>query len=178
KALLRGSRAELTVAAVTVLGMLTVGLLPALVIAVLLSILDVVRRSAQPRDAVLGWSPQRRRFVDVQRRSDAQVVPGVVVYRLDDRLFFANSRYFKARLREAVEGAPYAVTAVVFDAEAVTSLDTSGAEAVRAIVEELDDRGVTLVVARARAAFEQQVRPGCDGGRRRGVTVTLSVATA
>jgi MFS superfamily sulfate permease-like transporter len=127
------------------------------VIAVLLSILDVVRRSAQPRDAVLGWSPQRRRFVDVQRRSDAQVVPGVVVYRLDDRLFFANSRYFKARLREAVEGAPYAVTAVVFDAEAVTSLDTSGAEAVRAIVEELDDRGVTLVVARARAAFEQQV---------------------
>jgi high affinity sulfate transporter 1 len=157
KALLRGSRAELTVAAVTVLGMLTVGLLPALVIAVLLSILDVVRRSAQPRDAVLGWSPQRRRFVDVQRRSDAQVVPGVVVYRLDDRLFFANSRYFKARLREAVEGAPYTVTAVVFDAEAVTSLDTSGAEAVRAIVEELDDRGVTLVVARARAAFEQQV---------------------
>ena len=157
KALFRGSRAELAVAAVTVLGMLTVGLLPALVIAVLLSILDVVRRSAQPRDAVLGWSPQRRRFVDVQRRPDAQVVPGVVVYRLDDRLFFANSRYFKARIREAIEGAPYDVTALVFDAEAVASLDTSGAHAVRTIIEELDDRGVTLVLARARITFEEQI---------------------
>jgi high affinity sulfate transporter 1 len=157
KALLRGPRAELAVAGITVLGMLTVGLLPALVIAVLLSILDVVRRSAQPRDAVLGWSPEQRRFVDVQRRRDAQVVPGVVVYRLDDRLFFANSRYFKARVREAVDGAPYDVTAVVFDAEAVTSLDTSGAEAVRVVVEELDGRGVSFAVARARAAFEQQV---------------------
>ena len=91
KALVHGSRAELVVAVVTVVGMLTVGLLPALVIAVLLSILDVVRRSAQPRDAVLGWSPKNGRFVDVRRRKDAQVVPGVVVYRLDDRLFFANS---------------------------------------------------------------------------------------
>jgi MFS superfamily sulfate permease-like transporter len=145
------------VAVVTVIGMLTVGLLPALVIAVLLSILDVVRRSAQPRDAVLGWSPKNGRFVDVRRRKDAQVVPGVVVYRLDDRLFFANSRYFRSRVREAIDGAPYDVTALVFDAEAVTSLDTSGAEALRLVVEELDGRGVRFVVARLRAEFEQQI---------------------
>jgi high affinity sulfate transporter 1 len=157
KALVQGSRAELLVAVITVLGMLTVGLLPALLLAVLLSILDVVRRSAQPRDAVLGWSPEHRRFVDVQRRRNAHIVPGVVVYRLDDRLFFANSGYFQARIREAVEGAPYDVTSVVFDAESVTSLDTSGAQALRQTVEELDGRGVRFVVARCRPAFEEQL---------------------
>jgi high affinity sulfate transporter 1 len=158
RALIRGSRSELAVAVITVLGMLAVGLLPALLIAVLLSIIDVVRRSAQPRDAVLGWSPDHGRFVDVQRRRDAQVVPGAVVYRLDDRLFFANTRYFRSRVREAVDGAPYPVEAFVFDAEAVTSIDTSGAQALRQVVEELGSRGVRLVVARARAEFEQQVQ--------------------
>ncbi len=63
--LARGSRAELLIAGVTVLGMITVGLLPALGLAVLLSLLDVVRRSAEPRDAVLGWSAKHGRFVDV-----------------------------------------------------------------------------------------------------------------
>jgi MFS superfamily sulfate permease-like transporter len=148
KALVHGSRAELVVAVVTVVGMLTVGLLPALAIAVLLSILDVVRRSAQPRDAVLGWSPKNGRFVDVR---------GVVVYRLDDRLFFANTRYFRSRVLEAVDGAPYDVAALVFDAEAITSLDISGAQALRLVVEELNGRGVRFVVARLRAEFEQQV---------------------
>ncbi len=157
RALVRGSRTELLVAVLTVFGMLTVGLLPALLLAVLLSILDVVRRSAQPRDAVLGWSAERRRFADVQRRGDAIVVPGVVVYRLDDRLFFANSRYFRSRVREAVAGASYDVTSVVFDAEGVTSLDTSGAQAIREVVEELRARDIRFVVARCRAAFEDQI---------------------
>ncbi len=57
RAFARGSRGELVVAVITVIGMLTIGLLPSLILAVLLSILDVVRRCAQPRDAVLGWSP-------------------------------------------------------------------------------------------------------------------------
>jgi high affinity sulfate transporter 1 len=157
KALWRGSRAELVIAGVTVLGMLTVGLLPALVLAVLLSILDVVRRSAQPRDAVLGWSPTHHRFVDVERRQTAVLIPGVVVYRLDDRLFFANSTYFRSRVREAVNGAPSQVTAFVFDAEAVSSLDSSGAAALREMIGELAQRGIVFVVARSRAAFDDQL---------------------
>ena len=163
KGLVRGSRGELAVAIATVLGMLAVGLLPALLFAVLLSILDVVRRSAQPRDAVLGWDPERRRFADVSHGRGAVVVPGVVVYRIDDRLFFANSGYFRSRVREAVAGAPYDVTAVVLDAEAVTSLDTSGAQALREVIDELDVRGIRFVVARSRAAFDEQVeRLGVD----------------
>ncbi len=157
KALVRGSRGELTVAVVTVLGMLTVGLLPALLLAMLLSVLDVVRRSAQPRDAVLGWSARHRSFVDVERHRDATVVPGVVVYRLDDRIFFANAGYFQSRVREAVAGSPHHVTAFVFDAEAVTSLDTSGAQTIREVVDQLRAEDIVFVVARGRALFVEQI---------------------
>jgi high affinity sulfate transporter 1 len=157
KVLWRGSRAEFAIAGVLVLGMITIGLLPSLVLAVLLSIIDVVRTSAQPSDAVLGWDDKAGRFVDVQRRPNARVVPGVVVYRMDDRLFFANSRYFASRLHEAIAGAPYDVHAVVFDAEAVVGLDASGAEGLREVIEELHDKGIRFVIARARRGFEQHL---------------------
>jgi high affinity sulfate transporter 1 len=163
KALWRGSRAEFLIAGVLVVGMITIGLLPSLLLAVLLSIIDVVRTSAQPSDAVLGWSASAGRFVDVQRRPSARVVPGVVIYRLDDRLFFANSRYFSSRIREAVAGAPYAVHSVVFDAEAVVGLDASGAEELREVIEGLRNEGIRFVIARARRGFEQHLgRLGLD----------------
>jgi high affinity sulfate transporter 1 len=158
RAMVRGARGELVVAVITVVGMLTIGLLASLVLAVLLSVLDVVRRSAQPRDAVLGWSPDVGRFVDVQRHRDAELIPGVVVYRLDDRLFFANCRYFSARVREAISTAPSPVSTLVFDAESVTDLDTSGAQALAAVVAELREDGIRFVLARSRTTFEDQLR--------------------
>jgi len=143
-----GSRVELTIAAITTAGMLTVGLLPALGLAVMLSVFDVARRSAQAHDAVLGWSPSAGRFVNVSNHPSARLVPGVVVYRLDDRLFFANSQYFRERVRSAIGAAPYDVERFVFDAESVTHIDGSGAEALQNLVTQLADDGVQFVVAR------------------------------
>lgn len=162
-ALARGSRGELLVAGVTVLGMLTVGLLPALGLAILLSVIDVVRRSAVPRDAVLGWSAKHGRFVDVEPRHDAVLVPGVVVYRLDDRLFFANTRYFAARVEQAVLGSPTPVRVFVFDAEVVSHVDASAAATLREVVQGLDARGIVFVIARPRAAVREELdRLGLD----------------
>jgi high affinity sulfate transporter 1 len=154
--LARGSRGELLIAAVTVVGMLTVGLLPALVLAVGLSLIDVVRRSAEPRDAVLGWSVRLHRHVDVAINADALLVPGVVVYRLDDRLFFANARYFAARVEQAVHGSPTPVQVFVFDAEVVSHLDAAAAATLRRVVERLAAQGIQFVVARARAVVREQ----------------------
>ena len=87
-------------------GVVAVGVLEALVFAVGLSVVDVVRRSARPHDAVLGWVDELGRYADVAVHPTARVTPGVVVYRLDDRLFFANAGYVKGRVLEAVRGAP------------------------------------------------------------------------
>ena len=144
------SRFEVGLAATTVVGVAVLGVLQALTIAVALSIVDVVRRSAQPHDAVLGWVDRLGRYANVQLHRSARVTPGVVVYRLDDRLFFANARYVKGRVREAVRGAPDPARWLVFDAGSVAHVDSTGVEALGELTGELRRDGVALVVARMR----------------------------
>ena len=124
------------------------GVLQALVVAVGLSIIDTVRRSARPYDAVLGWVPHVEGYRDVSIHPSARVTPGVVVYRLDDRLFFANAEYVKGRVREAIRAAPTETAWFVFDAEAVNHIDSTGIEALLDLTLDLRREDITLVVAR------------------------------
>ena len=79
------------------------------------------------------------------------MTPGVVVYRLDDRLFFANAGYVKGRVREAIRAAPTETAWFVFDAEAVNHVDSTGMEALLDLTRDLRREGITLVVARLRS---------------------------
>jgi sulfate permease, SulP family len=142
------------------------GVLEALVVAVGLSIIDTVRRSASPHDAVLGWVERLGRYADVSLHRTARVTPGVLVYRLDDRLFFANARYFKSRVREAIRAAPDPVSWLVFDAEAVTHADSTGLEALDRLANDLDRDEITLVIARLRTRMQEQLEQA-------GVTATI-----
>jgi sulfate permease, SulP family len=81
----------------------------------------------------------------------------VVVYRLDDRLFFANAGYVKGRVLEAVRGAPPPVSCLVFDAEAVTHVDTTGLAALTDLRDALARENVELVVARAKTPLRQRL---------------------
>jgi MFS superfamily sulfate permease-like transporter len=143
-------RVELAIAAVTLAAVVAVGVLQALVTAVALSIVDTVRRSARPNDAVLGWVERLGRYGNVALHPSAETTPGVVVYRLDDRLFFANAGYVRGRVHEAVRGAPETVRWLVFDAEVITHTDSSGLEAIEQLTAELEREGVRLCVARVR----------------------------
>jgi SulP family sulfate permease len=150
QALWNTDRVEVAIAATTTVGVVAVGVLEALVFAVGLSIIDVVRRSARPHDAVLGWVEKLGRYGDVAVHRSARVTAGVVVYRLDDRLFFANASYVKGRVLEAVRGAPTPTRAVVFDAEAVTHIDATGLAALEEVVDRLGKEGIELSIARAK----------------------------
>jgi sulfate permease, SulP family len=147
---------EVAIAGVTTACVVVFGVLEALGVAVGLSVIDTVRRSASPHDAVLGWVERLGRYADVSLHRSATETPGVVVYRLDDRLFFANARYFKGRVREAVRGARTPVSWLVFDAEAVTHVDSTGLEALEELTKDLRRDGITLVVARLRTRMEEQ----------------------
>jgi sulfate permease, SulP family len=150
RALAAVDRVEVAIAGVTVACVVAFGVLEAIVVAVGLSIIDTVRRSARPYDAVLGWVPELDGYRDVALHPKAQVTPGAVVYRLDDRLFFANASYVKGRVQEAIWAAPTETSWLVFDAEAVTHVDSSGIEMLAELQRELAGDQITLVVARLR----------------------------
>jgi len=149
---------EVAIAAVTTASVVVLGVLEAMVIAVGLSMIDTVRRSARPHDAVLGWVERLGRYADVSRHPSARITPGVVVYRLDDRLFFANAQYFAGRVREAIGAAPEPVRWLVFDAEAVSHCDSTGLDILRTLTTDLAGDGIGLVVARLRTRMEEQFR--------------------
>ena len=149
-------RFEVTIATVTLVGVVVVGVLESLVFAVGLSILDTVRRSAQPHDAVLGWVERLGRYGDIAVHKSARVTPGVLVYRLDDRLFFANARYVKGRVQEALHAAPPNTRWLVFDAEGVTHIDATGSEALAQLTESLRRDDVHLLIARLKDRPKQR----------------------
>ena len=149
---------EVAIAAVTTACVIFFGVLEALVVAVGLSMVDTVRRSAHPHDAVLGWVERLGRYADVSLHPSARVTPGVLVYRLDDRLFFANARYFKGRIREAVRAAPTQVRRLVLDAEAISYTDATGLDALLDVTNDLRRDGITLVIARLRMRMEAELK--------------------
>jgi sulfate permease, SulP family len=150
-------RVEFAIAGVAAAGVVIVGVLEAIVFAVGLSIVDVARRSARPHDAVLGWVEELGRWGDVSVHRSARVEPGVVVYRLDDRLFFANASYFKARVKEAVRGAPGDVRVVVFDGEGVSHIDTAGLAALSDLEASLKAEQISLSVARMKTPVRERL---------------------
>jgi high affinity sulfate transporter 1 len=157
RALARSSRSEVVIAVVTGIFVVTIGVLQAIVVAVVLSIADVVRRAARPADAVLGWSADDDRYVDVSDHPDAGVTPGVVVYRIQDRMFFANAHFFKRRLWAAVDGAPKPVRHVIVDASFISDIDASAEVALREVIDGLRARNIELHVARATVELQQRL---------------------
>ena len=156
RSLARSSRTEVVIAAITALCVITVGVLQAIIVAVVLSILDVVRRAARPADAVLGWSADEDRYVDVSDHPDAGVSAGVVVYRIQDRMFFANAHFFKHRLWAAVDGAPKLVRHAVLDASFISDIDASAEVALREVIDGLRGRNIELHVARATVELQHR----------------------
>ncbi|QVM90375.1 SulP family inorganic anion transporter [Pseudomonas entomophila] len=152
KSIRRLSRFEFWLCLLTTVGVLGLGVLPGIVFAVTLAILRLLYSIYQPTDAVLGWLPGVDGQVDVRQHKDARTLPGLVVYRFDDAILFFNADYFKMRLLEAVQG-EQSVQVVLFDAEAVTSIDVSGIAALREVRDTLAAQGIHFAIARARGAF-------------------------
>ena len=148
---------EFAIAAVTAAGVIVTGVLQAIAFAVGLSIIDVVRRSARPHDAVLGWIEAEQRHGDVSVHPEAVVTPGVVIYRIDDRLFFANARYFRRRVREALRGANSSTEWLVLDAEAINHVDSAGLAVLAELAEALPKTGVRVAVARMKTYVRREL---------------------
>jgi MFS superfamily sulfate permease-like transporter len=156
----RSSRAEVLIALVTMLLVLSVGVLQALFVAVFLSMVDVVRRVANPHDAVQGYVPSIDRFGNVESHPDAEVTPGIVVYRLDDRIFFANCQRVNGRIWSAISSAPRPVRWLVFDVAGVPDTDSAAQSALLDLKRGLDSAGIGLVFATMREPLRVDLLEG------------------
>ncbi|MBM3660048.1 MAG: SulP family inorganic anion transporter [Actinobacteria bacterium] len=144
----RARRDEFAVAALTALVVVTVGVEQAILVAIVLSILDHLRRGYHPNDAVLVENDAGH-FHATPVAGGTTTRGGVVVYRFAADLYYANTNRFNEEILELVgEGAPD-VTALVLDAGVMFDVDYSGGETLKQAFNELHDRGVKLLIANA-----------------------------
>ena len=153
----RYRRTELLVALATTFGVLVLGVLQGVIVAVSLSLVDVIRRVARPHDAVEGLVPDLAGMHDVDDYDGAVVVPGLLVYRYDAPLFFANADNFLSRVRESV--ATYEPEWVLLNAEAIGEVDLTGADALETLRAELEEKGIVLALARLKQEPREVLQP-------------------
>jgi len=145
-------RSEFWIAAVCLLSVLALGPLRAVLIAFLLSTVDVIRRASSPVTATLVEAPDGSHFVPFDA-AQASGPSGLVVYRFGAPLYFANATLFLDDVERLIAQAPAPVRWFVLDAQAMVDIDTTGAGALRQAMALLAKGKVTFVVSRADRAF-------------------------
>jgi MFS superfamily sulfate permease-like transporter len=139
-------------------GVALLGVLVGIFMAILLSLADFVRRAWRPHDAVLGREDELKGYHDIDRHPSARQVPGLLLYRFDAPLFFANAAYFRRRVRGLVAGATHPIRWVVVAAEPITDVDTTAADTLGQLLKELRQQQVTLAFAELKGPVKDRLQ--------------------
>ncbi|MFJ4628210.1 SulP family inorganic anion transporter [Streptomyces sp. NPDC088847] len=143
-------RRELLLALGCLTGVLALDILYGVIVAVGLSVAELLTRVARPHDAVEGLVPGVAGMHDVDDYPQARTVPGLLVYRYDSPLFFANAENFRRRALAAVAQQAVPVRWFVLNAEANVEVDITALDAVDELRRELTHRGVVFALARVK----------------------------
>lgn len=143
-------RTESALAVAACAGVLAFNILFGVLLAIGLSVADLLLRVARPHDAVLGRVPGLAGMHNVEDYPATQTIPGLVVYRYDAPLFFANADDFRRRALAAAEQHGHPVRWFVLNVEANVEVDFTGLEAVDAVREELAGDGAVFALARVK----------------------------
>jgi high affinity sulfate transporter 1 len=146
-ALWRESKGELAISIVATLGVVTLGSMQGILLAVVLALLRFIRIVARPSCEVLGKVEGMPGFHSVDRHPTARFIPGLCLFRFNSPIVFFNARYFKRSALQLVDTVGPTPRWFVLDAITVTSVDVTGRHTLIELQRELAARGVTMVVA-------------------------------
>lgn len=143
----RIQRWEFWLSMVCFAGVAVFGAIQGIALAIIIAVIEFLWDGWRPHSAVLGRVEDIRGFHDIARHPEARTIPGLVLFRWDAPLFFANAELFNKRVLEAVAGSATEVKCVVVTAEPVTSVDVTAADALMELHSALTTAGVQLCFA-------------------------------
>ena len=154
----RVSRYEFAVSMIAFAAVLLLGILKGVMVAVVVSLLLLLRRAANPNVAFLGRIPGTRSFSDLERNPDNQPVPGVLVVRVEASLLYFNSEHVRDAVWERIRSLPEPPRLVLFDLSSSPMVDLAGARMLKTMQAALKESGATLRLVEARAAVRDILR--------------------
>jgi SulP family sulfate permease len=141
---------ELFLALATTVAVLVLGVLGGVLVALSLSLLDLLYRVSRPHDGILGFVPGVAGMHDIHDYAGASLVTGLVVYRYDSPLFFANAQDFRTRALAAVDVSRTPVEWFLLNAESNVEVDLTALDALEELRAELTRRGIVFAMARVK----------------------------
>lgn len=148
---------ELGLALAAAAGVLAVDVLAGILVAIALSVVDLFARVARPHAAILGRVPGVAGLHNVKDYPGAVTIPGLVVFRYDAPLCFANANDFKVRALAAVDRQAVPVEWLLLNAEAIVEIDLTAADALGELQDELERRGIVFALARVKQELREQL---------------------
>jgi high affinity sulfate transporter 1 len=152
----RVRRTEFLLSLAAFLGVVLLGVLPGIALAVALSIGNVFRRAWWPYQTTLGRVPGLAGYHDVTSYPEARLLPGCVIFRFDAPLFFANARTFREQIR-AIAARDPRPRWIIVGAEPITDVDTTAADMLEELDQELNARGISLVIAEMKDPVREKI---------------------
>ncbi len=156
--LYRIRRVEFFLSIVCFLGVALIGVIQGIFIAVALALLVFIWRACRPHDAVLGRVDGLKGYHDITRHPEARRIPGLVLFRWDAPLFFANAGIFHERVLQAVADSPTPVKWVVVAAEPVTDVDVTAADTLAGLDADLHQAGIELCFAEMKGPVKDHLK--------------------
>jgi MFS superfamily sulfate permease-like transporter len=155
---IRGRRfSEFVIALVTAVVVFAVGVEQGIVLAVVLSLLEIIRRAYRPSDFVIGKGSHGQRVYE-PAEPGSQSLPGLVIFRFDAQLFYANANRFVDDVKAVVDGAPDPVHWLVLDCSAIDDIDYSAGIALTQLVQFVHQSGAHFGIVRADARLLETLR--------------------
>jgi MFS superfamily sulfate permease-like transporter len=140
------------------LGVAILGPIPGILLAIIIALLEFVWDGWRPHYAVLGRAEGVKGYHDITRYPDALRIPGLVLFRWDAPLFFANAEQFRMHVIDAVNASPTPVRWFVVAAEPVTSIDVTSADMLIELDDELAKAGIELVFAEMKDPVKDKLK--------------------
>jgi SulP family sulfate permease len=151
---------------VTLLGVITLDVLPGLIIGVVTSILLLVYRASRPRFSVMGADPDvPGAYEDIRRHPGARPIPGMLIVRPDAPLFYANSQSLRDTVTEMIRSSNGTIHTVILDLDANDELDITSTEALAKLIAELADHHVLVALAHVHATTADMIRRSATEGK-------------
>jgi MFS superfamily sulfate permease-like transporter len=154
----RIQRWEFWLAIVCFVGVAVLGVIPGIGLAIAIAIAEFLWDGWRPHSAILGRAYGVKGYHDITRYPDARRVPGLVLFRWDAPLFFANAEFFRERVLEAVATSPTPVRWLVVTAEPVTSVDVTACDVVADLDQTLHAQGIELCFAELKDPVKDKLK--------------------
>lgn len=158
KRIYRIQRWEFWLSIVCTVGVAVLGAIEGIGLAILIAVIEFLWDGWRPYSAVLGQAQGVKGFHDTQRYPDARLIPGLVLFRWDASLFFANAELFHDRVIDALAASPTPVRWLVIAAEPITSVDVTSADMFAELDETLRAAGITLCVAEMKDPVKDKLK--------------------